>query len=93
MKSVKNQTYKKIELIVIDEGLSAPVQRNIGIKRSKGEFIAFLDDDDTWMPEKIEEQVKLLNHKKFINVGLCITWMLDKRFGNERISLYSLARQ
>ncbi len=33
------------------------VARNIGIKKSKGEYIAFLDDDDEWSPQKIELQM------------------------------------
>jgi glycosyltransferase involved in cell wall biosynthesis len=32
--------------------------RNTGFYASKGNFIAFLDDDDEWMPEKIERQVE-----------------------------------
>lgn len=31
--------------------------RNVGVRASKGEWIAFLDDDDEWMPEKLELQV------------------------------------
>lgn len=34
--------------------------RNIGILNSSGEYIAFLDDDDYWLPEKISLQVELL---------------------------------
>lgn len=42
--------------------------RNEGFKRSKGDYIAFLDSDDLWLPTKIESQVQLLNEKP--DVGL-----------------------
>jgi glycosyltransferase involved in cell wall biosynthesis len=37
----------------------APAARNAGIRSSSGEFVAFLDDDDEWLPEKLEAQVAL----------------------------------
>ncbi len=41
--------------------------RNLAIKNSVGELIAFLDVDDFWLPEKLESQIKLFDDK---SVGL-----------------------
>ena len=38
--------------------------RNIGILSAKGEYVALLDDDDYWLPTKIEKQVALIEEKK-----------------------------
>jgi len=80
--SVLNQTYKDIEIIIVDDcstdatesiiafigderlkyiknskNTGVAFSRNIGIKNSKGSYISFIDDDDEWMPEKLEKQI------------------------------------
>lgn len=68
LKSVKNQAYKNMEILVVDEGLPKAIQLNMGIQRSKGKFIAFLDDDDIWAPEKIEHQINIMEKDKAIGL-------------------------
>ena len=50
----------RFHLIIQDRHINGAVARNIAIRQACGEFIAFLDDDDWWEPNKIEEQLKVL---------------------------------
>jgi glycosyltransferase involved in cell wall biosynthesis len=42
----------------INRGMSA--SRNLGIREAAGELVAFLDSDDVWMPEKLQQQVAIM---------------------------------
>lgn len=91
--SVLNQSYPKLEIIIVDDcstdnttkiinsyikkdsriklytmkknfgGPAGP--RNYGLKKSSGNYIAFIDSDDIWHPSKIEIQVKMLIKENF----------------------------
>ena len=42
--------------------------RNIGIQVANGKYVAFLDDDDEWLPHKIERQMKIVAENFDINL-------------------------
>jgi len=74
-----NELEKKYNLTIINkenEGLS--VARNDGAKAAKGDYLAFLDPDDTIEPEYYEKAINIL--KKFKNVYFVGCWA--KYFGN-----------
>ena len=48
---------------VYQKNQGLPAARNAGIEHAQGEFIAYLDADDLWMPEKLTLQVRLLRER------------------------------
>ena len=49
----------RLEVIALEENTGGSEARNIGVRAAQGEWIAFLDDDDWWMAEKLERQMQL----------------------------------
>ncbi len=60
-KLIKSLNYKNLTLVMQEHHINGAAARNAGIRHAVGEYIAFLDDDDLWMPEKIELQVDKLS--------------------------------
>lgn len=59
----------RIRYIQHDENQGANKARNTGIIASKGEYVAFLDDDDEWMKDKLELQLE-----KFDNPNVALVY-------------------
>lgn len=60
----------EIKYIQNKDNLGGSLARNIGINEAFGKYVAFLDDDDTYMKTKIEKQVSLMEENIKNGVGL-----------------------
>lgn len=70
-----------IKYIANEKNSGAQVSRNVGIIEAEGEYIACLDDDDIWMPEKIEKQVRLMEEQ-----NLALVFCNGYRFYNDDLN-------
>jgi len=54
----------KVKLIINKKNLGVAKSRNLAIKYTKGEFIAFLDADDLWKKNKLNDQINIMKKNK-----------------------------
>ena len=126
IESVLTQSYKNLELIVIEDNSSDCTKsivseyamkdariivyfneekcgcagsRNIGLSLCHGEYVAFIDSDDVWLPEKLELQINYLkDYKKdmiftayeIINSDGCL---LKRRSSKEKLVFKDLLKE
>lgn len=53
----------RVKVFSIKQNSGVAVARNFGIQSANGRYIAFLDSDDTWMPNKLEKQISFMQKK------------------------------
>ena len=114
IQSVLNQSYKNIEVIVIDDNnpaskerfeterkmsnyssnqrvvylkhdknMNGAAARNTGIKCSHGDYIAFLDADDWFLPQKIEKQLDFMENNVRYDACYCFAQRGGKKIKAE----------
>jgi glycosyltransferase involved in cell wall biosynthesis len=54
-------TDERVQVIRLERGRGAAAARNAGLAATSGALVAFLDDDDEWLPGKLVRQVEALN--------------------------------
>ncbi len=116
LQSALEQTYRNIEVIVVDDGSTDDTgavikpflddvrvryihqsnagqarAKNAGIKEARGEFVAFLDADDMWLPAKLERQMPLFRSEA-IGLVFCRSMEVDTVGADRRLLDFPLYR-
>lgn len=55
----------RIKVLVNEKNSGAAISRNLALSMAKGKWIAFLDSDDLWLPEKLEKQVAFMEKNSY----------------------------
>lgn len=66
---------------ISQENMGVSIARNHGIQEAKGEYIAFLDADDEWLPDYLETQFKMTGNYPDCDVFAC-NYSFKDRSGN-----------
>jgi glycosyltransferase involved in cell wall biosynthesis len=86
---VKGFSESQLKYIRHGKNKGGSAARNTGITSAKGEYIALLDDDDEWLPEKLEKQIqkfKTVSHK----VGVVYTGCSEIMESSGKINFESI---
>jgi len=75
------------KFIRLEENKGVAVARNVGVAHSRGEWVAFLDSDDCWDPEKLQKQIEFIQANPQYEISQCAErWIRDGKFVNQKLA-------
>lgn len=79
---VRSKADSRLKYVVNTTNMGGGAARNAGIARARGEFVAFIDDDDAWEPEKLEAQLeRFASVREDVALVYCRSRVVDESTG------------
>jgi len=82
--SLRGIADSRVRVVVNPSNLGLAESRNVGVRLSEGDWIAFLDDDDEWLPEKLAKQLAVAKSIQGSQV-LVVSRFLERSDAMERV--------
>ncbi len=60
---IEKKQEQRIRLLIQENNKGAALARNRGVKEAKGRYLAYLDADDLWKPQKLERELRFMQEK------------------------------
>jgi glycosyltransferase involved in cell wall biosynthesis len=76
--------------IIRQENRGVAAARNTGIRHAQGEYLAFLDADDLWTPEKLAKHIEHLENSPAVGVSFCRSAFIDEL--GEPLGIYQITK-
>lgn len=85
---ITNNNLVNVEIYRNNQNMGPSYSRNIGISKALGEYIAFLDSDDDWHPQKIQIQIEMMQKFDFKISGTQHKVIKHEELNNEQSTDY-----
>jgi glycosyltransferase involved in cell wall biosynthesis len=82
----------RLRVIALGESVGACEARNLGAQASRAEWVALLDDDDEWLPHRLERQIAALA-EAVEPATMVVSRFLDRGAGNDLVRPYRFPLQ
>ena len=87
---------KNIQIVFLDKNKGAAFCRNHALELSKSEYVAFLDSDDVWFPDKLTKQINFMKKNNYNFTYTNYTLNRKDRYGlykNQWVRGYDISNQ